>query len=58
MKRNTITLNQILKPLLYIIFYLVMLLLLISILTTVVNAEKNENNPMKKEINIHQPNTT
>ena len=50
------TLNQILKPILYIIFYLVMLLLLINILTTVVNAEKSENNPVDKEINIHQPN--
>ena len=58
MKRNTMTLSQILKPILYIIFYLVMLLLLISIMTTAVNAEKSENNPVEKEININQPNTT
>lgn len=58
MKRNTMTLNQILKPILYIVFYLVMLLFLISIMKTAVNAEKSENNPVYKEINIHQSNTT
>lgn len=58
MKRNTMTLNEILKPILYIIFYLVMLLLLMSSLTSVVNAVKSENYPVKKEINIHKPNTT
>ena len=54
MKKESTASNQVIKPILYILFYLVILILLIQFMTKVVNAEKGAFHPEKKEIIIDE----